>query len=103
LIRVYKDSKFISTISVSGTYQIPSDIYLGMVYTGGGFNGIIDEVRVYNRALTEQEIKASYNIGSIIKPGTTATMKIFNTFSKGTHTVRVCTPSMCRIGYLTIV
>jgi archaellum component FlaF (FlaF/FlaG flagellin family) len=39
------------------------------------FNGIIDEVRIYNRALSEEEIKALYGKG-ILKPGKKAVLKI---------------------------
>jgi len=31
-------------------------------YEGGIFNGIIDEVRIYNRALSDEEIKILYNL-----------------------------------------
>ncbi|MBI2005267.1 MAG: hypothetical protein HYS80_00705, partial [Candidatus Aenigmarchaeota archaeon] len=66
------------------------------------FSGMIDEVKIYNRALSAQEIKAEYDIGSQINPGEIATMKIYNQLSKGTHTLRLCTASMCNTAILTI-
>ncbi len=92
-------------------------VVAGSAYTGAGatvlgtngdfnpsisFEGLLDEVKIYNRALSESEVKAEYNIGKIINPGEAATIKIYNTLSKGTHTVRMCTSSMCNVGYLTI-
>ncbi|MCM8779000.1 MAG: LamG domain-containing protein, partial [Candidatus Omnitrophica bacterium] len=42
----------------SSTYQV----YIGkMSYASYWFNGLIDEVRIYNRALTQEEIQYSYN------------------------------------------
>lgn len=35
------------------------------------FNGLIDEVKIYNYALTDEEIKQDYNAGSAIQFGTT--------------------------------
>jgi hypothetical protein len=32
-------------------------------YTDDYFNGIIDDVRVYNRALSADEVKRLYNMG----------------------------------------
>lgn len=38
-------------------------------YTGTGFNGLIDEVEIFNRALSDTEIAAIYNAGSAGKCG----------------------------------
>lgn len=64
--------------------------------------GKIDEVKIFNRVLSEQEIKSEFNIGSQINSGETATMKIYNLQSKGTRTLRLCTSSMCNTAILTI-
>jgi hypothetical protein len=66
------------------------------------FDGIIDEIRIYSRSLTEEEIKALYDIGGQINPGSMATIKIYDVLSKGTHAVRICTLTMCQSVYLTI-
>jgi hypothetical protein len=65
-------------------------------------NGVIDEVRIYSRALSEEEIKTLYDIGGQINPGSMATIKIYDVLSKGTHAVRICTLTMCQSVYLTI-
>jgi hypothetical protein len=45
-----------------------TDLLIGAVFTGGGifenFAGLIDEVTIYNRALSAQEIQAIFNAGS---------------------------------------
>ncbi len=41
-------------------YSYPVEIGRNGVYEGSFFNGIIDEVRIYNRALTAQEITEHY-------------------------------------------
>ncbi|MBI1979004.1 MAG: LamG domain-containing protein [Candidatus Aenigmarchaeota archaeon] len=66
------------------------------------FDGMIDEVKIYTRTLTEQEVRASYNIGGQINPGQIATMKVYGLSTKGTHTLRLCTSSICNTAYLTI-
>ncbi|MEX0931436.1 MAG: LamG domain-containing protein [Candidatus Paceibacterota bacterium] len=42
--------------------EITSNLFFGQFYTGGGFyKGILDDVRYYTRALTEDEIMLLYN------------------------------------------
>jgi len=39
-------------------------LYIGIRYLNiftGGYKGLLDELRIYNRALTDQEIKTIYN------------------------------------------
>ncbi|MBU5537116.1 MAG: LamG domain-containing protein [Candidatus Aenigmarchaeota archaeon] len=64
------------------------------------FSGIIDEVRIYNRALSESEIKQLHS--GLVSPGQTATIKPLISLSKGTHTLRLCTSSMCSTAILTV-
>ena len=41
-----------------------TDLYLGSYRAfGWWFNGLIDEVAIYNRALTSQEIEEHYEMG----------------------------------------
>ena len=42
-------------------------LYIGRQNDGRYFEGIIDEVRIYNRALAEKEIKALYQQGQSAK------------------------------------
>lgn len=64
------------------------------------FNGIIDEVFIYNRALSEDEVKQLYS--GLVPAGQLATIKPLSPLSKGTHTLRLCTSSMCNTAILTI-
>ncbi len=73
---------------------------IGRGNTWGNTNGIIDEVVVYNRALSESEIKQLYS--GLVSPGQVATIKPLATLTKGTHTLRLCTSSMCNTAILTI-
>jgi len=56
-IRIYLDGFKVSSISQSGTTYSDSE----SLFIGTWFNGIIDEVRIYNRALSESEIQELYN------------------------------------------
>ena len=61
------------TIYVNGSYDnsgaitsgTPGNAYMGRYYSSSGYNfdGIIDEVRVYNSALTAEQIAQNYNNG----------------------------------------
>ncbi|KKQ23516.1 MAG: hypothetical protein US38_C0014G0003 [Candidatus Roizmanbacteria bacterium GW2011_GWC1_37_12] len=54
-----------NTDLVVGNYDVPSDSYR--------FRGIIDEVKIYNSALTSDEIKLDYNHGSAMVLGSVST------------------------------
>jgi hypothetical protein len=54
----------ISAPNSPGPFDQPFRI--GFSYIGGYFNGLIDEVRIYNRALSEEEIRYLYNRGAPI-------------------------------------
>jgi hypothetical protein len=76
----------------------------GCGYANFGQGIIIDEVRIYNKALTEDEIKALYiaNGETVLEPGETVVIKPITTLTKGTHTLRLCTRYVCRTAYLHI-
>ncbi len=62
-IRIYQNGTEVGNISKSLTYSGNTDTYNIGKYAGSAyfFNGYIDDERVYNRALTADEIKAIYN------------------------------------------
>jgi len=65
-IKIYIDGVLNKTSSpIIDTIFVSTDILRIGSYTSnyGNFNGIIDEVRLYNRALSSEEINASYNNG----------------------------------------
>ena len=75
-VKIYVDGKQISTTtnynSLTGT--IVNNINLEIGRGGSGsvlnpFNGQIDDVRIYNYALTEEQVKNLYNEGSAVRFG----------------------------------
>jgi len=73
---------------------------------GALFNGVIDEVMIYNKGLPKGGIEALYlaNGEIALEPGQAMIIKPITTdpLSKGTHTLRLCTSSMCNTAILTI-
>ncbi|MBI4010442.1 MAG: LamG domain-containing protein [Candidatus Aenigmarchaeota archaeon] len=64
------------------------------------FSGIIDEIGIYNRALSDSEITQLYS--GLVIPGQLATVKPLATLTSGKHTLRLCTSSMCNTAVLHI-
>ncbi len=58
---LYKDGLLQSTAAMSSVYNDPGLFYIGGVFTNYEFPGQIDEVRVYNRALSAGEVDELYN------------------------------------------
>ncbi len=56
----------------AGSLHTPAEFYMGRLVSGGityyGFNGIIDDVRIYNEALSDTVIKSHYNNAMIPEP-----------------------------------
>ena len=102
--KLYIDGVQAGTTATNTTALTNSNSALGIGFATGGnyWNGLIDEVRIYHRALTGQEIKAIYDVGSQIKPGEIATIKIYEILSKGRHIMKLCTASACNTAILTI-
>ncbi|MBI2005406.1 MAG: hypothetical protein HYS80_01440 [Candidatus Aenigmarchaeota archaeon] len=65
------------------------------------FLGILDEVGVFNRVLLENEISTLSS--GLVSSGQLATIKPLIPLSKGTHTLKLCTSSMCNTAILTII
>ena len=56
----------VATSTVSSSAIDTTALYMGQSYAGGSvFNGIIDDVRVYNRALSTTEIQQLYNSNKV--------------------------------------
>ncbi|PIZ44225.1 hypothetical protein COY32_06810, partial [candidate division WWE3 bacterium CG_4_10_14_0_2_um_filter_41_14] len=78
-IYLYVDGELISSTTdpTTGGEQNAQEVWIGRsAYTGGGgyyFNGSIDEVKIYNFALTEDEVKADYNQGKSLVVGAIGT------------------------------
>jgi hypothetical protein len=71
--RLYVDN----AVAGSDTFTAPSNtnlpLYIGISYVGSGYgwNGTIDEVRLYNRALSSAEVSAIYNYSGDTTPPST--------------------------------
>jgi len=50
-------------------YASDESLYIGSSFPGGQeyYKGLIDDVRIYNRALTDNEVKELYNLPNVIK------------------------------------
>jgi len=64
--KTYINSKLINSTTENNPFTyLPSEIYLGadndeIIGINEFFNGIIDEVKIYNRSLSKEEIKSNY-------------------------------------------
>jgi len=73
-ISFYKDGGWIGDGSFSVSYiNQESWLEIGGLAGGNAFDGLIDDVRIYNRALTEAEILALYNEGNGTEAGAETT------------------------------
>ncbi|MHA2142931.1 MAG: LamG domain-containing protein [Candidatus Thorarchaeota archaeon] len=61
-MRLYLDGEFLGSHEVSGTVFNWPGVHLS--WWGEALDGLIDEVGIYNRALSPEEINAIYNAGS---------------------------------------
>jgi len=63
VVRVYVNGEYIKQYSLASYSNLTTPTRFGASADGTNyqFNGIIDEVRIYNRALSATEIKAIYN------------------------------------------
>jgi hypothetical protein len=63
-ISLYLNGILQGSISYTGNYQINTDLIIGKlwkIWDGNYFNGSIDDIRIYNRVLSETEVLALYN------------------------------------------
>lgn len=68
-VKLFVDSKLVGSTLATTTgniYYTADAVTIGRdgTYTQNFFNGLIDEVKIYNYALTEDEVKLEYNRGS---------------------------------------
>jgi hypothetical protein len=79
-----------------------ADIRLGCACVAGTstFHGRLDEVRIFNKQLSSSEIGQLYS--GFIPTGQSAKIVFLTPLSRGKHNIRICTPSMCAKGILTI-
>jgi hypothetical protein len=63
--KLYLDGDEIASDSTTQSYNVSPTVRIGNYYGGGNyyFNGSIDSVRIYNRALSAEEVRYHYNKG----------------------------------------
>jgi hypothetical protein len=60
-VKIYVDGILKGSTSATGSITaVTTSLRIGYTYDGSRFNGLIDEVRIYNRALSEEEIKQHF-------------------------------------------
>ncbi|MFH1769954.1 MAG: LamG-like jellyroll fold domain-containing protein [archaeon] len=89
---IFYDGDWKQTETSSGNWDDSDNIVIGALEANeiGGFNGIIDNIKVYNRALSREQILASYNAGLT---GHSAETMSKNETAKGDNWTVAITPS----------
>ncbi|MBI2547213.1 MAG: LamG domain-containing protein [Candidatus Aenigmarchaeota archaeon] len=103
ILKIYVNGIFQNTTSASGDSSAAGPLRIGSAgdcCPTEKFYGTIDEVALFNRALTGAEVQQLYS--GIVSPSQTATVKFLPPLTKGMHSLRLCSPSMCNTGYVTI-
>ena len=80
-VKFYIDGVIDNTTVVSGSIKTFTSALLQVGYSDNGtdrFQGIIDDIRIYNRALSSSEIEELYNYGSTPASPTTTTKSATN-------------------------
>jgi hypothetical protein len=69
-ITIYVDGASQSAVSddsgAPSSYSAPHDIWMGNHILGADFNGPLDDIRIYNRALSPAEVQQLYKLGTVI-------------------------------------
>ena len=77
------------------SYTAGQNLWIGAYSMGGGggyFSGTIDEVKIYNSALTDDEIKIDYNNGKSIVMGSLSSASTGNTAPPTAASQEYCVP-----------
>ena len=104
----WRDGKLISVVDLSTVDMEPLKREgLGEIITGNGFIGYIDDIRIYNRVLTDAEIRAIFNSTKSVYAGRRDTLPVDAKFDgyryqKKDHTLYrawlQCNPPSERLG-----
>ncbi len=78
-LTLYRDGVAVTTVGSSETMsQSAGTLQIGASQFGEFFQGIVDEVRVYNRALTTSEIQTIYQQDGDTPPSQTFSVSLAN-------------------------
>jgi hypothetical protein len=61
-LKLYVDGKLINTVAAGAEPNNLTHLRIGSEHEGRYFPGILDEARLYNRALTEKEMKQNFSV-----------------------------------------
>jgi hypothetical protein len=88
-LNIYIDGSLINSVSDTrtGSFNSTSGPYIGRDSSDFKFNGLIDEIKIYNYALSADEIKQDYNQSSSFVFGTTS-----QTIGATTTNLEYCAP-----------
>ena len=103
-LRIYVNGQEVDTTDRSGLIWQAGLSQIEFVYSSWWNTysiGGLDEVHIYNRGLSAGEIKQLYT--GLIDAGQSGTIKFITPLSRGSHSARICTPSMCTRGSLMII
>ena len=74
-VRVYTDGEYLNRLDISaikGSLDNTYPLHIGWRIWGGFFHGLIDEVKIYSRILSEDEIQRNYEtttqLGAAVEP-----------------------------------
>jgi len=99
-MKLYVDGVQVA-VGTAGTQSLtaPSQLTFGIQVDGHPFQGKLDEVTIYNRPLSQMEIKAIFNAGSAGKSGTYSISPQNQNFGvnggSGSFTITVILPATC--------
>ncbi len=68
-LKIYRNGVLKSFTSVTGSITHSTNQLKFPSYGSGGFIGSVDDIRVYNRALSDKEVMQLYNMGAATKVG----------------------------------
>ncbi|MCZ7357383.1 MAG: LamG domain-containing protein, partial [Candidatus Methanoperedens sp.] len=63
-VSIYINGVLEKTTAQRANFNTTTNLFIGKVPNGNNFNGTIDEVQIWNRVLSPEEINASFNAGS---------------------------------------
>jgi hypothetical protein len=64
VLYAYKNGTLVSSVAAGNSLLSTCYLFIGTAGTSQYFNGSIDDVRIYNRALSASEVQQLYNLGA---------------------------------------
>jgi len=61
VVKLYANGEYYTSFNITGSVNLTKPLYIGAGSFGTYFHGVLDEIRVWNRVLSPQEINVSYH------------------------------------------